>query len=120
MAKQTFRGTQAYNSVYAKLIETAKNKTTVTYVDLALSAGIQTSGSYMAETIAQILKEITLENISKYEPLLSCLVLKRGDDLPGNGFFTLVGDLKGISFKDMDYRYSFWEDESSKTYTYWE
>ena len=119
-SKTIFRGSQTYNAVYGKLVEAAKNRTTVTYPDLAVAAQLPMSGEYMATTLNQVLKEIILENIEKSEPLLACLDVRKGDDIPGNGFFMLVGDIKGQSFKDMEDRYTFWEAESKSTYSHWE
>ena len=115
-----FRGSQAYNAVYAKLVEAAKNKATVTYVDLSIVAGLPSRGEHMAQTLNAILREVMVENINKQEPLLPALVLKRGDTLPGNGFFMTAGSLLGISFKSEDDKAIFWEDKVKQAYIYWE
>ena len=119
MAKSTYRGTNTYNSIYSKLVETAKNKSTISYVDLALAARLPARGEYMAETLSAVLREIALECINKEQPVLPALVLKGGDDLPGNGFFVMMGELLGRSFAETEDRYSYWEATTQSIYSYW-
>ena len=123
--KKHYRGTSEYNAVFARLVKAAKDETTVTYIDLALASRLPTKGKYMADTISNVLREVTDECFNKNIPLLSCLVVRYDSELPGEGFFEMLKssfaswDDAGFKFATDDAREVFAKQEMQSNYKYW-
>lgn len=121
--KNTYRGSEAYNAVFAKLVETAKNQTTVTYIDLSIAAKLPSKGQYMAEALSAILKEVTDECFNRSMPLLPCLVVRYDSGLPGDGFFAMLkssfSDRCSADFSSDEEKEEFVMAETYANYNHW-
>lgn len=92
-----------------------------TYSDIASLAGLSMDRDADRDAISQILGEILRHEVEAGRPLLTAIVVHRGDDNnPGEGFFsesTLCGRYSGSRAQMA--RLEFWVHEVSAVYRYW-
>jgi hypothetical protein len=102
--------------VYAKLIKVAHAKSSITYGEIAKIMGLRVRGNSMSREVGQILGEISEFEHREGRPMLSAVVIREDLDKPGNGFFKLAKDLKGITISD---EITFWKAELEEVYKGW-
>ena len=92
-----------------KLIEVAKSKGTISYLELRPDA---------PQTLAAPLDEINKYEQGEGRPLLSAVVVhKEGDGMPGVGFFTIAWELGQYGGGEADQD---WKQELKRVWGYWQ
>ena len=116
-------GEQAFNDVYCKLVEMARNKEKpIHYEEVAAIMGKKPEekmGHYWANETGYMLKEICDYEHKHNRPMLSAIVVLKDDGIPGKGFFELargLGKLTSVSKQDEK---TFWEQELLEVYETW-
>lgn len=73
--------------LYEKLIEIASSRSTVFYEDLAKFLGLEMSNQENRFRLGVMLDEINAVEHKAGRPMLSAVVVRKNDGLPGAGFF---------------------------------
>lgn len=116
-------GEQAFNDVYCKLIEKARNKQKpIYYEDVAAVMGKtpeEKMGHYWVNETGYMLKEICEYEHKHNRPMLSAIVVLKDDEIPDKDFFELarkLGKLTSVSKQDEK---AFWKQELLAIYETW-
>mgnify|MGYP000338945803 CR=1 FL=1 len=119
MAK-TYRGSKEYLLVYAELIRAAQYRGTVTYQEIAETANLPLTGSYMAAQTGILIGEISEDEVKAGRPMLSAITVSVTIGRPGPGFFAWAKELGRLSedAKPED-EISYWEAERKAVYETW-
>lgn len=111
-----------HTAIYNRLLEIARTEPGLTtYSDIAPLANLSMDREEDRDELSRILEEILLHESAKGRPLLTALVVHRGDDNnPGEGFFAAAARLGrfGGSRNQMQ-RLSFWVSEVNEVHAYW-
>ena len=113
--------------VRTKLIELARKERTITYQILSDECNlglVMRDSEYARAEIGRILGEISAFEHSNGRPLLSSLVISKGDNYQGDGFYKLCEELgfgnwkklkSDISFEigQMNACFAFWKNEKN-------
>ena len=102
--------------ILEKITEVAKNREITYYSDIAPLVGLDMSFPSDRNHIARILDEISRTESTSGRPLLSAVVVQKGENIPGNRFFTLAKELRLYSGTDDD---AFWSGEVRRVHEYW-
>jgi len=118
-----YLGKKCWCIIYCKLIDMArKTATPINYDPIAEIMGKspgERMGKYWPKETGHLLGEISDFEHSNGRPMLSALVINKGTEKPGEGFFKLarhLGKLKSVSEKDEK---PFWEQELQAVYDAW-
>lgn len=111
-----WRGTPAYQRVYAELVRAAEYRGLTTYQDVAVIMGLPLQGSHMGREVGRVLGEIVEEEIAAGRPMLSAAVVGVSGK-PGPGFFALARELGRLA-DDQD-EDEFWATEREAVYAAW-
>jgi hypothetical protein len=87
-----------HQAIYETLIQTPKDQKVVSYSEIAPLAKLDMDNPDDRNRIAEILDEISRHEHAQGRPLLSAVVVHRGEGTPGKGFFSMarsVGVQKG-------------------------
>ena len=79
-----------HDSVRDALIRRACARRTITYSELAQRVGLPLQPYILSRHLPGLLDDISMAEHDEGWPLLSVLVLRKADGLPGVGFFRLV------------------------------
>jgi len=79
--------------IYKKLKEVAHHQTITTYSDIAPLVNIDMDDPSQHNQLANYLGDIYEHEHAKGQPLLSAVVVRSSDGLPGMGFYNLAKDL---------------------------
>lgn len=113
-----YRGTKDYEVAVTTLIEVARGSGQITYGELRDVLGWKMSGSQFQHEIAQLLGEITEDEVRLHKrPMLSATVINQEDNSPGPGFFNLARDMKMLTPGEEEY--DFWLRELKRVRDYW-
>jgi hypothetical protein len=83
-----------YEELKDLLVEAAKNERPVYYQDIAPIFGFNYDRDHARAEVGRILDEVNREEVEAGRPLLSAVVVHKGDDeMPGDGFFKLAKEL---------------------------
>jgi hypothetical protein len=82
-----------HQAIYERLRQIAKAQNTTTYSEVAPLAGLDMANPADRNEIARILGEISSFEHGQGRPMLSAVVMLQGDNMPGQGFFTLAREL---------------------------
>lgn len=98
--------------VRALLVEVATRGETITYTELAKRAGLtwDHKNSNDRKLIGQLLGEVSVQEYSRGRPLLTAVVVRKGEDLPGPGFWGL---------QDFPQTTEFCETEQRRVHDFW-
>ena len=113
-----YRGSKEYHLVFCKLIATAQNRTTVSYVEVAAILGIYTPGNHMAKQVGLVLGEISQDEHSAGRPMLSAVAVAV-NGRPSKGFYELARILQKLSSSNGELELAFWKDERKSVYEIW-
>lgn len=100
-------------TVREKLVEVAKRKETISYSDVARIADLHVRDL----TLFRLLDDISTHEHKAGRPLLTAVVVRKGDNMPGAGFFKLAmrlghhragGDRKLYWIRERDQVYAEW------------
>ena len=105
-----------HQRIHDKLIAVAQARETTYYSDIAPLAGLDMGSEFDRIRIAQILDEISRGEHSSGNPLLSAIVILKGENLPGKGFFNLARQLGRHTGRDDD---TYWIEELGRVHQHW-
>ena len=114
-----YKGTKEYHLVYCALIQAARNRSVVDYLEIASIMGIHTTGSHMARELGIMLGSISEAEVSQGRPLLGALAVSSVDHRPGEGFFVLAKQLGIFCGGDEEEETKFWEMTRQEVYQTW-
>ena len=103
-------------AIYDKLREVAKSRGITYYSEIAPLAGLNMDSPGDIQRISRILGDISTAEHQAGRPLLSAVVIRKGENSPGPGFFGLAKDL-GLHDGDDDFRY--WVKELQRVHDCW-
>jgi CheY-like chemotaxis protein len=101
-------------AAYERLIRAARERTTISYAELAKAAGRTLGDDQDLRELGSILDEIAEEEVAAGRPLLGAVVV-RGNNMPGAGLFRFARQ-KGLQ-KTADL--TFFVTELNRVYAYW-
>jgi len=107
--------------LYDELVQLAKAKKLVAYSDVSPLVGLDMSKLEDREEIARLLGEIAVHEYEASRPMLTALVVHRGDDNnPGEGFFSIAKELGLYSgSRDQIARLTFWANQVTAVHNHW-
>ena len=115
-----YRGTTTYHKVFCRLIQAAHARQPIHYGEIAAIMNLQGTGQHMAAETGHILGEISEDEHNQGRHMLSSVVVRQQDGIPGNGFFVLAVDLNKLDSNATDQeKRQFWENELQETYRQW-
>ncbi len=101
-------------TVRTTLIEVAKHKGTIAYSDVARIADLHVRN----QTFFRLLDDISTAEHEAGRPLLTAVVVRKKDGMPGQGFFKLatrLGHHRAVAAKKLD-----WIRERDRVYAQWD
>jgi hypothetical protein len=102
-------------AVYRKLVEVAKAKGTVQFVELAAVADMPLDGDEDAAALGRVLDEIAEQEVTAGRPLLPVLVVHGSRNMPGAGLFKFAKRKKLQKGDDL----TFFATEMARVHAYW-
>ncbi|MBI2831829.1 MAG: hypothetical protein HYX79_06195 [Chloroflexi bacterium] len=102
--------------VYEKLKEVARAESLTNYTEVGEIVGLDMATDVGRIRIAQILDDINRFEAQNNRPMLSAVVILKGKNIPGSGFFECAKGLGKYDGGDDD---RFWADEVANVYNYW-
>ena len=102
--------------IYEELLRVAKGGETTYYSDIAPLARLNMNLQTDRNRIARILDSISKAEHEAGRPLLSAVVILRGEGVPGFGFFSLATEL-GLRGTNDEIQY--WRQELQHVHDYW-
>ena len=99
-----------------ELLRVARAQEITSYSVIAPVAGINLDTDAGRAVLARLLGEISTAEHAAGRPLLSAVVVLKGSDVPGRGFFTLARDLGRFAGGD---DMKFWVEEVKRVWDYW-
>jgi hypothetical protein len=118
VVKKKYLNSKAYFLVYGELICAARHRGFTTYQDLAVLMGLPVQGSYMGQEIAQMLGEISQNEVKQGRPMLTALCVSVSGK-PGQGFYQLARDLGLLDGDSSEAEVGFWKAERKKVWKTW-
>lgn len=108
--------------IYEKLVDLALGGRLTTYSQIAPLAGLSMDIEEDRERISDLLGEILRNEVANDRPLLTAIVVHKGNDNnPGEGFFSMAHQLGSFDgSRDALVRLEFWVHEVGRVHTYWE
>ena len=106
-------------AIHERLIEVAQGaqeKGYVYYSDVAPMAGLNMDSPGDRNEIAAILDGISQAEHDAGRPLLSAVVIRRDENMPGTGFFTLA---RALGLHTEGDNLDFWLAELRRVHDYW-
>lgn len=103
-------------AVYAELRRVAKSAETTHYFDIATLAGLDMDSQTDRNRIGEILDSISRAEHAAGRPLLSAVVVQKGEEIPSRGFFNLASRL-GLRDASTDVHY--WRRELQRVWDHW-
>jgi hypothetical protein len=110
-----------HEAIYQRLLELARAGKLATYSDIAPLAGLSMEREADRDRLSQLLGEILRHEVSESRPLLTAIVVHRGNDNnPGEGFFAIAKELGRFNgSRDSMKRLQFWVEQVQEVRTYW-
>ena len=103
-------------AIYEKLLRAARTEDTVNYSDIAPLASLNMDLAHDRNQIAGILDGISQAEHDAGRPLLSAVVIRKDENMPGNGFFTLA---KRLGLHKGGDNLGFWLAELRRVHDHW-
>ena len=107
-----------HEQIYERLQAVARDQRTVHYSEIAPLAGLDMERPEDRNRIAAILDEISRHEHANGRPLLSAVVVHKGDGTPGDGFFKMARSV-GAMHPGED-RVAFFAHELSRVHDAWQ
>lgn len=105
------------SAVYEKLVQVARERRTVTYVELAQAADLSLSVEDDMTTLGHQLDGIAEQEVAAGRPLLAVVVVKENSNMPGAGLFKFAKQ-KGLQKKGVD-DITFFATELNRVHAFW-
>jgi len=106
-----------HEQIYARLQVVARAQRTITYSEIAPLAGLDMERQEDRDRIAAILDEISRHEHAEGRPLLSAVVVHKGDGTPGDGFFKMARSVEVMQASDD--RVTFFARELGRVHDAW-
>lgn len=106
-----------HTGIYEQLKTVARAKGTIHYSDIAPLAGLDMELQEDRNRIAAILDEISRHEHDEGRPLLSAVVVHKGEETPGDGFFKMARSV-GVMLPG-DRRMTFFARELGRVHDAW-
>lgn len=106
-----------HRAIYEECKRVARNRTVLTYSDVAPLAGLDMSNPDDRGEIGEILGDISSFEHDEGRPLLSAVVIEATSKIPGHGFFTLAQAV-GLMKPSDDKKAYYWK-ELQRVYDAW-
>lgn len=107
--------------LYNELIRLAQAKDLAAYSDVAPLVGLSMENEAGRNKIAKLLGEIAIHEHSEGRPMLTALVVHKGNDNnPGEGFFAIAKELGYFDgSRDKITRVIFWSNQVTQVHNLW-
>lgn len=108
-------------TLYNELLRLARARRLAAYSDISPVLGLSMDREQDREAIAKLLGEIAIHEHSEGRPMLTSLIVHRGNDNnPGEGFFTIAQELGLYSgSRDQISRLTFWANQVTEVHNHW-
>ena len=103
------------DTLYKKLVEIAKAKTTIQFVELARTADMPLDTDADVTALGRLLDEIAEQEVAAGRPILPVLVVHGTRNMPGVGLFRFAKKKKLQKSDDL----TFFATELSRVYAFW-
>jgi hypothetical protein len=110
-----------HQPIYDRLLELASNRLLTSYSDIAPLAGLDMNAEKDRKKMSELLEEIARFEHGENRPMLTALVIHRGNDNnPGEGFFAIALEL-GLfqGSRDDIMRTTFWTQQVADVHAHW-
>ena len=110
-----------HQQIYDTLVQLARDRLLTSYSDIAPLANLDMNVDADRQQMSQLLGEIARFEHSQKRPMLTSLVIHRGDDNnPGEGFFAIAQEL-GLfqGSRDDIVRTTFWARQVGDVHAHW-
>lgn len=107
--------------LYTELIRLARAQNLAAYSDVAPLVGLSMDNDADRNEIARLLGEIAIHEDGEGRPMLTALIVHRGDDNnPGEGFFGIAQELGHFDgTRDPIGRLTFWANQVTSVHNHW-
>lgn len=108
--------------IYNRLLDVARSESGLTtYSDIAPLANLSMDREADQDEISRLLEEVLLHEFAEGRPLLTAIVVYRGDyNNPGEGFYGAATRLRRFGgSRDQLQRLAFWVGEVNAVHEYW-
>lgn len=107
--------------LYDELVRLAKSQNLAAYSDVAPLVGLSMDNNVDRNEIARLLREIAIHEDGEGRPMLSALIVHRGDDNnPGEGFFGVAQELGHFNgTRDSIAKLTFWTNQVTQVHNHW-
>ncbi len=105
--------------IYDELTTVARHERTISYENLSLKVGLNMALEVDRIRIARTLDEIHKHEAELERPMISALIVHKGDGYPGRRFYECARDLRRLRATDEDSEVEFWVREVRAVYNYW-
>jgi hypothetical protein len=107
--------------LYDELVRLAKSQTLAAYSDVAPLVGLSMDNDVDRNEIARLLGEIAIHEDVEGRPMLTALIVHRGDDNnPGEGFLSLAQELGHFDgTRDLIAKLTFWANQVTQVHNHW-
>lgn len=109
-----------HQDIYERLKEAARNEELLTYGQIAPLANLNLQSPADRNRISLILGEISTYEHENNRPLLSAIVILKGEDKPAEGFFRLARELGRYSGRKDKDDCDFFTLETKRVFEYWQ
>lgn len=108
-------------TLYNELLRLARSQRLTTYSDIASLVGLDMGNNEDRHKITNLLREIAVHENDAGRPMLTSLVVHKGNDNnPGEGFFSIAQEF-GLfdDAKDHLARLTFWTNQVTAVHNHW-
>lgn len=112
--RTTHRG---YMPIRQRLLEIARRRGYTTYGEIAPLVGLDTENPDDRNAMSQILADIARAEQAAGRPMLTAVVIRADQNMPGDGFFTIAQEFGRYAGGD---RLLFWIGSLNEVHEYWQ
>jgi hypothetical protein len=107
--------------IYNRLLELARAGGLTAYSDIAPLAGLSMANDADRDEMSELLGEILRHEVAHDRPLLTAIVVHKGNDNnPGEGFFAIANELGHFNgSRESIARLTFWMRQVQEVNAYW-
>jgi len=108
--------------LYDELKKTGRERRLTYYSQIAPLVGLTMESETDRDEIARLLTEIALHEFQQGRPMLTSLIIHKGNDnTPGEGFFSIATDLGIYSgSREQLERVTFWSNQVTEVHNHWQ
>ena len=106
-------------ALFDRLHEVARTRSTTSYSEIAPIAGIDIGDPHFGSPLGLLLDDVNRIEFAQGRPLLSAVVILKGGNMPGRGFFDCARELRRYSGKGELDDLGFWVEELRRVHDYW-